>query len=42
MTSPLSLVVTAFAPVIDVSKTLTPQMQDIENSVLILIDVWRW
>jgi phosphoribosylformylglycinamidine synthase len=39
MTSPLSLVVTAFAPVIDVSKTLTPQMQDIENSVLILIDL---
>ncbi|WP_262966403.1 phosphoribosylformylglycinamidine synthase [Methylobacter psychrophilus] len=39
MTSPLSLVVTAFAPVIDVSKTLTPQMQDIEDSVLILIDL---
>jgi phosphoribosylformylglycinamidine synthase len=39
MTSPLSLVVTAFAPVIDVSKTLTPQMQNIEDSVLILIDL---
>jgi phosphoribosylformylglycinamidine synthase len=39
MTSPLSLVVTAFAPVVDVSKTLTPQMQDIEESVLILIDL---
>jgi phosphoribosylformylglycinamidine synthase len=39
MTSPLSLVVTAFAPVIDVSKTLTPQLQDIEGSVLILIDL---
>ena len=39
MTSPLSLVVTAFAPVIDVSKTLTPQLQDIDDSVLILIDL---
>lgn len=39
MTSPLSLVITAFAPVIDVSKTLTPQMQDIKDSLLILIDL---
>ncbi len=39
MTSPLSLIVTAFAPVVDVSKTLTPQLRDIENSVLILIDL---
>ncbi|MDD1619624.1 MAG: phosphoribosylformylglycinamidine synthase, partial [Methylococcaceae bacterium] len=39
MTSPLSLIVTAFAPVADVSKTLTPQLRDIENSVLILIDL---
>ena len=39
MTSPLSLIVTAFAPVADVSKTLTPQLRDVENSVLILIDL---
>ena len=39
MTSPLSLIVTAFAPVVDVSKTLTPQLRDVENSVLILIDL---
>ena len=39
MTAPLSLVVTAFAPVIDVSKTLTPQLRDVEDSLLILIDL---
>jgi phosphoribosylformylglycinamidine synthase len=39
MTSPLSLIVTAFAPVVDVSKTLTPQLRDVENSVLILVDL---
>lgn len=39
MTSPLSLIITAFAPVLDVSKTLTPQLRAIDNSVLILIDL---
>ena len=39
MTSPLSLIVTAFAPVADVTKTLTPQLQDIADSVLMLIDL---
>ena len=39
MTSPLSLIITAFAPVLDVCKTLTPQLQAIENSVLLLIDL---
>ena len=39
MTSPLSLIITAFAPVLDVCKTLTPQLQTIENSVLLLIDL---
>ncbi|MBK8817361.1 MAG: phosphoribosylformylglycinamidine synthase [Methylococcaceae bacterium] len=39
MTSPLSLIVTAFAPVADVTKTLTPQLQDVADSVLILIDL---
>jgi len=38
MTSPLSLIITAFAPVIDVSQTLTPQLKN-EQSVLILIDL---
>jgi len=39
MTAPLSLIVTGFAPVIDIVKTLTPQLQDRENSVLILVDL---
>ncbi len=39
MTAPLSLIVTAFAPVLDIAKTLTPQLQAIENSVLLLIDL---
>jgi phosphoribosylformylglycinamidine synthase len=39
MTAPLSLVVTAFAPVLDISLTLTPQLQGGEDSVLVLIDL---
>ena len=39
MTSPLSLIITAFAPVSDVSKTLTPQLRAVDNSMLILIDL---
>jgi len=39
MTSPLSLIITAFAPVTDISKTLTPQLQAIADSVLILVDL---
>ena len=41
MTAPLSLIVTAFAPVVDVSKTLTPQLKwiDDENSLLIMVDL---
>jgi phosphoribosylformylglycinamidine synthase len=38
MTSPLSLIITAFAPVLDVSKTLTPELKD-EDSILLLIDL---
>ena len=38
MTAPLSLIVTAFAPVLDVRKTLTPELQD-DASVLLLIDL---
>ncbi|RMH12485.1 MAG: phosphoribosylformylglycinamidine synthase [Gammaproteobacteria bacterium] len=37
--SPVSLVVSAFAPVVDCSKTLTPQLRKAEDSVLILIDL---
>lgn len=39
MTAPLSLIISGFAPVIDISKTLTPQLQPIENSLLLLIDL---
>ncbi len=41
MASPLSLIITAFAPVLDVSKTLTPQLQDVADSVLILVDLGK-
>jgi len=38
--SPVSLVVTAFAPVADVRATLTPQLRDVaDGSVLLLIDL---
>ncbi len=40
VTSPISLVVTAFANTADVSKTLTPQLRtDLGDSALILIDL---
>tara|TARA_Y100001935_G_scaffold223408_1_gene198843 strand:+ start:78479 stop:82348 length:3870 start_codon:yes stop_codon:yes gene_type:complete len=40
MTSPLSLVITAFAPVLDVRKTLTPQLSlESEDTLLILVDL---
>jgi len=39
MTAPISLIVTAFAPVLDIGKTLTPQLRDIDGSELILIDL---
>jgi phosphoribosylformylglycinamidine synthase len=38
MTAPLSLIITAFAPVRDVRNTLTPQLQNVD-SVLVLIDL---
>jgi phosphoribosylformylglycinamidine synthase len=42
MTAPLSLIVTAFAPVTDITKTLTPQLCcQAHGSVLILIDLGR-
>jgi phosphoribosylformylglycinamidine synthase len=39
VTAPLSLIITAFAPVDDVTLTLTPQFQDVKDSVLILVDL---
>ncbi|HQS58246.1 MAG: phosphoribosylformylglycinamidine synthase [Gallionellales bacterium 35-53-114] len=39
VTAPLSLIVTAFAPVMDASRTLTPQLQADPDSVLLLIDL---
>ena len=42
VTSPMSLVVTGFAPVADASKTLTPQLRaDDEDTDLLLIDLGR-
>ncbi|MGY4531057.1 phosphoribosylformylglycinamidine synthase [Pseudomonas sp. TE3786] len=42
VTSPLSLIVTGFAPVLDVRKTLTPQLRmDKGETDLILIDLGR-
>ena len=42
VTSPLSLVISAFAPVNDISKTLTPQLRtDLGDSNLILIDLGK-
>ncbi|NQU44629.1 phosphoribosylformylglycinamidine synthase [bacterium] len=39
--APLSLVVTAFAPVRDVRRTVTPDLKRVENSRLIVLDLGR-
>lgn len=41
VTAPLSLVVTAFAPVADIRKTVTPQLQNLADTTLLLIDLGR-
>ena len=41
VTAPLSLVVTAFSRVADVRKTVTPQLVDIPDTVLLLADVGK-
>ena len=42
VTAPLSLIVSAFAPVVDVRQSLTPQLQnDMNETVLMLIDLGR-
>jgi phosphoribosylformylglycinamidine synthase len=41
-TAPLSLIISAFAPVVDVQKTVTPQLRmDIADTQLILLDLGR-
>lgn len=37
--APVSLIISAFAPVIDTGKTLTPQLDLVSDSVLLLIDL---
>ncbi len=37
--SPLSLIISAFAPVQDVRKTVTPELKNVEGSVLLAIDL---
>jgi len=39
VTSPLSLIISAFAPVSDVRKTLTPELQVLDETELLLIDL---
>nr|VFJ95076.1 MAG: phosphoribosylformylglycinamidine synthase [Candidatus Kentron sp. LFY] len=41
VTAPLSLIVSSFAPVLDVRRTLTPQLCSDEETDLILIDLGR-
>ena len=37
--SPLSLIISAFAPVEDVRKTVTPELKNVEDGVLLLVDL---
>ena len=37
--SPLSLIISAFAPVKDVCKTVTPELKNVEDSVLLFVDL---
>jgi phosphoribosylformylglycinamidine synthase len=39
--SPLSLIISAFAPVIDINKVLTPQLQLGDDTILVLIDLGK-
>ena len=41
ITAPVSLVVSAFASVADIRLTLTPELQPVDDSVLLLIDLGR-
>ena len=39
VTAPVSLVVSAFAPVVDIRRTLTPELDLSEPGVLVLVDL---
>lgn len=39
VTAPVSLIISAFAPVKNVTKTLTPLLKDYDNTSLILVDI---
>ena len=39
VTSPVSLIISAFAPVENVKKTITPQLQNVDDTEIILIDL---
>ncbi len=41
MTAPVSLIISAFAPVADIRLSLTPQLQQLGDTVLLLIDLGR-
>ncbi len=41
VTSPLSLIISAFAPVTDIRDTLTPELDNSADSVLLLVDLGR-
>ncbi|MBA6412673.1 phosphoribosylformylglycinamidine synthase [Parahaliea sp. F7430] len=41
VTAPMSLVISAFAPVIDVRRTVTPQLQVRQDASLVLLDLGR-
>ena len=39
VSSPLSVVISGFAPVTDIRQTITPELKDVEDSVIYLIDL---
>ena len=41
VTAPLSLIVTAFAPIVDARLSVTPQLQPAADAVLVLVDLGR-
>lgn len=41
VTAPVSLIISGFASVKDIRRTLTPQLQQVQDSVLLLVDLGR-
>jgi len=41
VTAPMSLIVSAFAPVVDARLSVTPQLQPATDAVLVLLDLGR-